>query len=199
MGHKCFISFKKEDELYKQTIQNWVDKNKIDMIDKSLDEPINSYDEEYIMRRIRQDYLSDSTVTIFLIGTYSAENLGTYEQRFIKRELQASLYNGSGNSRNGILGIVLPQMYDNIYKGGYLCHTCGGSHNCVAIDDNTVIKEFSKNYYLNSHGKCSYTEDDRYCVLAKWDDFKINPNYYIELAFNKRSHPIANDVIVRPK
>ena len=116
MGHKCFISFKKEDELYKLTIQNWVDKNKIDMIDKSLDEPINSYDEEYIMRRIRQDYLSDSTVTIFLIGTYSAENLGTYEQRFIKRELQASLYNGVGNSRNGILGVVLPNMYDKIYE-----------------------------------------------------------------------------------
>lgn len=199
MGHKCFISFKKEDELYKLTIQNWVGKNKIDMIDKSLDEPINSYDEEYIMRRIRQDYLSDSTVTIFLIGTYSAENLGTYEQRFIKRELQASLYNGVGNSRNGILGVVLPNMYDKIYKGSYQCTTCGKTHTWVAIGDSTVIKEFSKNYYLNSHGKCSYTEDDRYCVLVKWDDFKINPNYYIELAFNKRSQSIANDVIVRPK
>lgn len=199
MGHKCFISFKKEDELYKRTIQSWVDKNKIDMIDKSLDEPINSYDEEYIMRRIRQDYLSDSTVTIFLIGKYSAEILGIHEQRFIKRELQASLYNGSGNSKNGILGVVLPQMYDNIYKGGYNCPSCKGIHNWIAIDDSTVIREFSRNYYLNNHGKCSYTEDDRYCVLVKWDDFKNNPNEYIEQAFEKRRLPISNDVIVRPK
>ena len=52
MGHKCFISFKKEDESYKKTIQSWADKNKVDMIDKSLDEPINSTNEEYIMQKI---------------------------------------------------------------------------------------------------------------------------------------------------
>ena len=199
MGHKCFISFKKEDERYKRTIQSWVDKNKVDMIDKSLNEPINSDDEEYIMKKIREDYLSDSTVTIFLIGENSSENLGREEQKYIKRELQASLYNGTGNTRNGILGVVLPQMYDNVYKGSYHCSICGNSHNWVAIDDNTVIKEFSKNYYLNSHGKCSYSEDDRYCVLVRWEDFIKAPNNYIEQAFNKRNQPIANEVIVRPK
>ena len=62
-----------------------------------------------------------------------------------------------------------------------------------------VLKEFSKNYYLNNHGKCAYDEDDRFCILVKWDDFKCNPNAYIEQAFNKRNHPIASEVIVRPK
>ena len=199
MGHKCFISFKKEDESYKKAIQSWADNNKVDMIDKSLDEPINSTNEEYIMQKIRRDYLSDSTVTIFLIGNYSAEDLGHEEQKYIKRELQASLYNGVGNSRSGILGVVLPQMYEKIYKGSYQCSRCGGTHNWVAIGDNTVIKEFSANYYLNSHGKCSYTEDDRYCVLVKWDEFKQTPNDYIEQAFNKRSQSIADDVVVYPK
>jgi hypothetical protein len=199
MGHKCFISFKKEDESYKRTIQSWVDKDKVDMIDKSLDEPINSTNEEYIMQKIRKDYLSDSTVTIFLIGSYSSEDLGAYEQRFIKRELQASLYNGVGNSRNGILGVVLPQMYDKIYKGQEPCVICKGSHNIVDINDHTVIKEFGRNYYLNNHGKCAYSEDDRYCVLVKWDDFKNAPNNYIEQAFNKRSQPIADEVIVYPR
>ena len=199
MGHKCFISFKKEDESYKKAIQSWADNNKVDMIDKSLDEPINSTNEEYIMQKIRRDYLSDSTVTIFLIGNYSAEDLGHEEQKYIKRELQASLYNGVGNSRSGILGVVLPQMYEKIYKGSYQCSRCGGTHNWVAIRDNTVIKEFSTNYYLNSHGKCSYTEDDRYCVLVKWDEFKKTPNDYIEQAFNKRSQSIADDVVVYPK
>ena len=199
MGHKCFISFKKEDEAYKKTIQSWADRNKVDMIDKSLNTPINSDDEDYIMRKIREDYLSDSTVTIFLIGSHSSENLGLEEQKYIKRELQASLYNGEGNTRSGILGVVLPQMYDDIFRGAFTCMSCGYTHNWVAIDDNTVIKEFSRNYYLNSHGKCSYSENDRYCVLVKWSDFAQNPNDYIELAFNKRSQPIANEVIVRPK
>ena len=49
MAHKCFISFKTEDMDYKKKIQEDMD---IDMIDKSLDEPINSDDEDYIMRKI---------------------------------------------------------------------------------------------------------------------------------------------------
>ena len=198
MGHKCFISFKKEDISYKKEIQEWKENNKVDMIDKSLNTPINSDDEDYIMRKIREDYLSDSTVTIFLIGTRSSENLGWEEQKYIKRELQASLYNGEGNTRSGILGVVLPQMYDSVYRGSYNCSTCGNSHKWVAIGNDTVIKEFSKNYYLNSHGKCSFAEEDRYCVLVKWSDFSHNPNTYIDMAFNKRSQLIANDVVVRP-
>ena len=198
MRHKCFISFKTEDSGYKKEIQKWCDNNKIDMIDKSLDTPINSNDEDYIMRKIREDYLSSSTVTIVLIGQHSAENLGWYNQRFIKRELQASLYNGEGNTRNGILGVVLPSMYDEIYKGRFVCENCGHTHNRVMMNDSTIIKEFHRNYYLNNHGKCSYSEDDRYCILVPWDDFKANPNAYIEQAYNKRSHPIAKEVIVRP-
>lgn len=199
MGHKCFISFKTEDIQYKRLIQSWVDDNRVDMIDKSLNEPINSDDEDYIMKKIREDYLSDSTVTIFLIGKNSSESLGWLQQRYVKRELQASLYNGVGNTRSGILGVVLPEMYDKIYLGSYKCFACGKSHGLINLSDETVIKEFSKNYYLNNHGKCCYNSDDRYCVLVKWDDFKLDPNTYIELAFQKRTHPIANEVVVYPK
>lgn len=171
------------------------------MIDKSLNEPIDSDEEDYVMRVIRDRYLADSTVTIFLIGMHSSEKEGDEEQIYIKRELQASLYNGKSNSRNGILGIVLPNMYDKIYKGKYYCKKCGCEHNHVAINDETVIKEFSCNYYIKplSGGKCAWGEEDRYCILVKWEDFKKNPNIYIEQAFNKRSQPIANAVIVRPK
>ena len=80
MGRKCFISFKTEDFWYKNYIQTVLD---VDMIDKSLNIPINSTDEEYIMRKIREDYLSDSTVTIVLIGQKSSEYQGEYELRFI--------------------------------------------------------------------------------------------------------------------
>ena len=92
MGHKCFISFKTEDAYYKKEIQKWSEKNKVDMIDKSLNTPIDSDDEDYIMRKIREDYLADSTVTIVLIGVHSSEYFGKEEQKYIKRELQASLY-----------------------------------------------------------------------------------------------------------
>lgn len=194
MGHKCFISFKTEDVAYKKHIQENLD---IDMIDKSLNVAIDSDDEDYIMRKIREDYLSDSTVTLFLIGQYSAENSWLQNQSFIKRELQASLYNGQNNTKNGILGIVLPSITNSVFGGSGICSVCGNSHNYVYINDNTTIKEFSYNYYI-PHNKCAWDEDDRYCVLVKWEDFVANPELYIDKAFDKRAHPISTKTKVRP-
>lgn len=194
MGHKCFISFKTEDFAYKKHIQEQLD---VDIIDKSLNVQINSLDEDYIMRKIREDYLSDSTVTIHLIGNKSAESYGWDEQKYIKRELQASLYHGVGNTQNGILGIVLPQVYDLVFRGSYNCSQCGGVHTYVNVRD-TTISEFSYNYYVQNGNKCSWADDDRYCILVKWDDFKSFPNSYIDLAFVKRNSPIATKTKVRP-
>jgi hypothetical protein len=194
MAHKCFISFKTQDKDYKTYIHDNLD---VDMIDKSLHEPINSDDEDYIMRKIRENYLSDSTVTIFLIGSNSAENSFLQNQTFIKRELQASLYNGVNNTKNGVLGVVLPSMTNSIYLGTNNCLTCGSSHKIVKIDDVTIIKEFSYNYYVPNN-KCSWNEDDRYCVLTTWEEFCATPNYYIDQAFNKRTHAISAFTKVKP-
>ena len=195
MGHKCFISFKTTDEDYKKSIQNDLD---IDMIDKSLNEAINSDDEDYIMRKIREDYLNDSTVTIHLIVADSAENNLLLNQNYIKRELQASLYTGNNNAKNGILGVVLPEVIDSIYTGSHKCSTCNKTHNYVNINDDTTIKEFSYNYYIPKDTGCAWGPEDRYCVLVKWDDFVSNPNKYIDLAYQKRDEPIAKKTKVRP-
>ncbi|WP_277014964.1 TIR domain-containing protein [Flavobacterium lindanitolerans] len=194
MAHKCFISFKTEDIAYKKHIH---DNLNVDMIDKSLHEPIESEDEDYIMRKIREDYLSDSTVTIFLIGTNSSENDLYENQNFLKRELQASLYHGKGNTLNGILGVVLPSMTGKIYGGKQICTKCGNSHNIVRINEDTVIKEFSYNYFI-PNGKCAWGEDDRFCVLVTWEEFCNDAESWINQAFNKRNHPIANYIKVRP-
>ncbi|HEY5221348.1 MAG TPA: TIR domain-containing protein [Candidatus Paceibacterota bacterium] len=194
MARKCFISFKTEDVDYKNAIQNDLD---VDMIDKSLNEAIDSDDEEYIMQQIRENYLADSTVTIHLIGAHSAENLGSEEQKFIKRELQASLYNGENNPRSGILGVVLPSAQSQIYKNGILCK-CGNVISVVNMEDDTTIKEFHRNFLIKPNSNCHWTEDDRYCVLVTWEDFVKDPEKYIELAFSKREHPIAEKVTVRP-
>jgi hypothetical protein len=149
------------------------------------------------MRVIRDRYLSDSTVTIFLIGTRSSENLGALEQAYIKRELQASLYDGKANSRSGLLGVVLPSMIQTIFPGAYNCPVCGGSHNLVKLDDTTVVKEFWYNYYIPNN-RCAHFEDDRYCVLVTWENFTRDPNLYIDEAFDKRSSDISSRVKVYP-
>lgn len=206
MKHKCYISYKFEDEYYRNKI---VDKfGDTHFIDKSQQEEIDSDDPDYIMQKIRELYLKDSSVTIFLIGTRSHENYQEYKdalmgydsQIIIRREITASLYNGNGNTRNGLLGVVLPEMENAIYGGQTTCPCCGAIVNIVNINNSTVIKEFGQNYYLKKHGSVNcnhYSEDDRYAVLVRYSEFMQDPEKYIEMAYAKRDMPIANNVRVR--
>lgn len=200
MGHKCFISFKKEDEEHRQKVIQLL--CRVDCIDKSLDREIKSEDGDYIMQAIRDEYLHDSTVTIFLIGEHSSERegrdaMGRDKNYFIKRELQASLFNGRGNTRNGILGIVLPNMEDVVFKGRYICSKCNMPCQQVVINDSTVIREFSANYYCEPHEGCCWTYNERYCVLVRWSEFAQSPQKYIEMAYQKRKADIVEKIKIR--
>jgi hypothetical protein len=63
---------------------------------------ISSTDTDYVMSRIRQDYIKDSTVTIVLAGKC------TWAHRYVDWEVQASLRSGETVTTNGLLGIKLP-------------------------------------------------------------------------------------------
>ena len=65
MGHKCYISFKTEDSTYKKCIQSDLD---VDMIDKSLNESIQSTNEDYILRKIREGSAVLATAAATLLG-----------------------------------------------------------------------------------------------------------------------------------
>ncbi len=139
------------------------------------------------MQQIRKNYLSDSTVTIYLIGKYSAEKFGKEKQLYIKRELQASLYNGEGNTRSGLLGVVLPEMYDAVYNSITTLY-CTDHSNVVSpyyqINDMTVIREFGQNYYMKNIKKCicEQSSAEQYCVLARWSDLISEKTYKSEWA-----------------
>lgn len=85
-------------------------------------------------------------------------------------------------------------MESKIYKGPYTCETCGETHNCVDISDNTVIKEFSANYYLKKDMGCAYSEAGRFCVLVRYSEFMNNPDKYIDMAYDKLNEPICGEV-----
>ena len=153
------------------------------------------------MQVIPSPPLKNTSVTLFLIGKHSSEKEGFEynstdrcyytKQNFIIRELKATLYDGKGNRRSGLLGIVLPDMYDDIYGGSYTCSHCGKNVNLVRINPNTVIKEFSDNYYLCPNcedGHCD--ESGRFCVLTKYDEFMKDPNKYIDIAYEKTNSDI---------
>lgn len=106
---KTFITYHHEDEGEVVRFINEFDWFRDVFITRGIGEGmpgdvINSTDTEYIMRRIRELYLRDSTVTLVLIGRC------TWARRYVDWEIQASLRHGEITTPNGLLGLVLPSV-----------------------------------------------------------------------------------------
>ena len=105
--HKCFISYHKRD---KDAVDEFCEKFSGSFIRRGImmeEDIINSNNTEYVMKRIRELYLKDSTVTIVLIGKC------TWARRFVDWEVQASLRNPSDSYPNGLVAIQLWDSYKN--------------------------------------------------------------------------------------
>lgn len=109
---KVFISYHHNDQDELNDFVNTFDKERKVFIGRVLgsdmeQDIIDSDDTDYVMRRIRDLYLKDSTVTIVLIGKC------TWARRYVDWEIQASLRHGETVTPNGLLGVKLPS-----YKRG---------------------------------------------------------------------------------
>lgn len=105
--HKCFISYHHADQAEVDDFISTFDNDRDVFIARGLGQEmggdiIDSDDTTYVMRRIRELYLRDSTVTIVLMGKC------TWARRYVDWELQSSLRNGETVTANGLLGIKLP-------------------------------------------------------------------------------------------
>jgi hypothetical protein len=94
-------------------VKKFIDKCSDVFIAKELgvyddDDFIDSNDGDYVMTQIREKYLSDSTITIVLLGTC------THSRRYIDWEIKSSLRQGS-YTPNGLIGIVLPSLSEAPY------------------------------------------------------------------------------------
>jgi len=88
--------------------------------DSSLDRTIDSDDPEYILRRIREKYITGSSCTIVLCGSE------TPNRKYVDWEIKATL-----DKKHGLIGVKLPtsifsqqgkvivpdRLYDNIQSG----------------------------------------------------------------------------------
>jgi hypothetical protein len=108
---KVFITYYHDDQREVELFIETFDYERKVFIARALgvdmaNDVINSNDTDYVMRRIRELYLKDSTVTIVLIGKC------TWARRYVDWEIQASLRHGEIVTPNGLLGIVLPSAGD---------------------------------------------------------------------------------------
>lgn len=115
--HKCFISYHHGDphlsngdqhaaEIF---VSNFSGNYEVFIsravgIDQDI---IDSTNSDYIMRGIRERYLTDSTVTIVLIGRC------TWARKYVDWEIASSLRNDPINKRSGLLAILLPNVPDS--------------------------------------------------------------------------------------
>ncbi|MEJ8860094.1 TIR domain-containing protein [Variovorax robiniae] len=104
---RCFISYHHADEY---AVRRFIDTFSSEAevfthraLGVELDPDIvNSTDTDYVMRRIRERYMSGTSVTIVMIGRE------TWGRRYVDWEIAASLRSSFGEPPNGLLGIHLP-------------------------------------------------------------------------------------------
>lgn len=104
--HKCFVSYHGDDE---DEVEQFIADFGMTFIPTVVgitadDDFVDSDDTDYIMDRIREEYLSDSTVTIVLIGKC------TWARRFIDWEIYATLRRYKGYPPSGLMAITLPSI-----------------------------------------------------------------------------------------
>ena len=109
MRHKCFISYHHSDQKYVDEFVRKFSSERRVFIARALGtgfatDIIDSRDTDYVMRRIRELYLRDSTVTIVMLGRC------TGARRYVDWEIQSSLRRGQTVTPNGLLGVRLPSL-----------------------------------------------------------------------------------------
>lgn len=103
--HKVFLSFHHQDDNYRKEFEYQFSNETIQIFDnrsvKDGDiDPNNKIDT--IRQKIRDNFISDSTVTIVLIGS------DTWKRKHVDWEVGYSLTQTNNNSRSGLMGILLP-------------------------------------------------------------------------------------------
>jgi hypothetical protein len=105
---KCFISYRATDVNYvTQFVESFADVFIPKVIGVSDDDPfVDSTDTDYVMDKIREKYLTDSTVTIVLVGKC------TWSRKYVDWEVYSTLRDDTNNRRSGLLAIELPTRGD---------------------------------------------------------------------------------------
>lgn len=113
--HKTFISYHREDQEEVDKFIETFDHERDVFIaravgsDQTMDDLIESDDDDYVMRRIREEYIKDSTVTLVFIGK------NTWTRKFVDWEIAASLRQGpKAGLPNGVLAILSPELSEAI-------------------------------------------------------------------------------------
>lgn len=225
MGRKVFVSYKYGDTQVQDLNvyeENWFGKkikvqtkarHYVDELAEILDnedhiykgeddgESLAGFSDETITSKLR-DKIYDSSITIVLVSKGMKTNEAEKKQ-WIPWEISYSLKEYTRNGRtslsNGILAVVLPDEW-----GSYEYYITQDSVcNCRSLNTPFLFQILKDNMFniktpntkICSNGSTVYYGDSSYIQSVKWDDFRSNPNFYlnkaIELRDNKEDYNIT--------
>ena len=215
MGRKVFVSYKYGDTLVQDLNVyelNWLGQNVkaqtkarhyVNELSEILDnedhifkgeddgESLAGFSDEHIASKLR-DKIYDSSITIVLVS----KGMKTYHQekdQWIPWEVSYSLkeYTRGGRTSlsNGIIAVVLPDQWGSyeyyITRDSECdCRTLNTPFLFQILKDNMFnIKEPNRRL---CNGSYVYSGDSSYIQSVKWEEFKSNPNYYLNKAIELR-------------
>ncbi|MGI9346949.1 MAG: TIR domain-containing protein [Gammaproteobacteria bacterium] len=187
--HKVFISYHHDnDECYKEELIELNEYYGEQIFDDrsvntgGIDENLS---DERIRETIRDKYLSDTTVTIVLIGEE------TKKRKHVDWELHSSMYDGEVNKKSGIILMGLPEIQSYSYV---LPDTCDeikayfpNGTTWSSIDKATFREEHP---YLSDKMVRNVLKDGVYIPVVEWDIFGRNPmalKHLIDVVYNGKN------------
>ena len=185
--HKVFISYYHDDDQdYKEELVEMGENNEI-FIDRSVDtgDIPDNLPSETIRRKIRDDYLRDSTVTIVLVGR------NTWRRKHVDWEIHSSMFDGPINKQSGILVVNLPPA-----AAGDFCTAAHPSEkeriyrhisNWTTIDNEA---EYRRRYpYMPARIIDNLLKPEALVSVTPWSTIADNPSilkFLVDAAFQDR-------------
>ena len=181
--HKVFISHHHDnDENYKDALAKYATKHSI-FIDASVNTgDIPDRGDQYIRGKIRDEYLSDSTVTIVLVGTE------TMNRKHMDWEIYSSMYDGTVNKKSGIIVIMLPET-----KASFTYTSHGQEERNLYTNKSWITVDSREEYeykypYMPVRLIDNMLNDSAKISVVLWGDLNVNIlKNLVELAFKDRA------------
>ena len=186
--HKIFISYHHHnDQWYKEELTKLGNQHEI-FIDQSVHtgDISDDLDDDAIRRKIRDEYLRDSSVTILLVGKE------TRQRKHVDWEIFSSMIDGKINKKSGILVVNLPGVENN---SSTIHASHEGEKGNIYPEYSNWISVNSREEYERRHpympGRIidNLMEPNAKVSVTNWSKIASNPNalrFLIEVTFNAR-------------
>ena len=203
MAKNVFISFRYSDgHEYKDELAGLFDDSE-DTVDFSEDEDRSQMSESSIQQFLYSK-LKRSSVTIILLTPQAINykvstrinpltyRLEYYYDDWIYDEVRYSLEDREGNKTNGLVAVYVPEVeYQLFQRRTHKCTVCNKESEVLSmLDFNNLARKNMMNvrdkYKVNKCPGIYDGDQDSYCSLVSYADFKNNFGDYIDKAYQKR-------------